>query len=149
MSMNVDQEGSSGSKSAISDLNVTPLVDVLLVLLIIFMVTTPLAISGVNVQLPKANLKSMKVDSQKAKEPIVISVSQAGEFFLGKEKLQPSNMIMKLSKARTEDNEQQIFVRGDRGVVYEKIMEAMAAAQVAGFAKIGMLGEGTVPSNRK
>jgi biopolymer transport protein TolR len=149
MGMNVGDEGGSGSKSAISDLNVTPLVDVLLVLLIIFMVTTPLAISGVNVQLPKSNLKSMAVDNQKAKEPLVISISQAGDFYLGKEKLQPSNMIMKLSKARTEDNEAQIFVRADRGVIYAKVMEAMSAAQVAGFTKIGMLGEATLPSTRK
>jgi biopolymer transport protein TolR len=149
MGMNVDGDEKSGSKGAITDLNVTPLVDVLLVLLIIFMVATPFAISGVNVQLPKTSLKAMDVENQKSKEPIVISVSKDGAFYLGKEKLTPNNIIMKLSKARTADNEQQIFVRADKGVVYDRVMEAMASAQVAGFTKIGMIGEAALPSARK
>lgn len=148
MGMSVEQEGGSGGAGkSMADLNITPLVDVVLVLLIVFMVATPFAISGVNIDLPKTRTKAMDV-SQKSKEPVVVSVNKQGEFYLDKERIPPESLVSRLMRVRSQENEEQIFVRGDTAVNYGRVMEAMSAAQLAGFAKIGMLGEAALPGKK-
>jgi biopolymer transport protein TolR len=126
-----------GSQGSFTEINVTPFVDVVLVLLIIFMVATPLAISGVNVQLPSTKAKTLHVKDN----PLVLSVTESGDFYLGKALIPSPALVEKLKAAKGSDNEAQIYIRADRKVPYGKVMEAMAASQLAGIQKIGMLGE--------
>lgn len=142
MGMNIGDGDSGGSgffgrQGMMTEINITPFVDVILVLLIIFMVTAPFAVSGVNVQLPKSQAKPLVM----AGEPLVLSVSEKGEFFLGKNSVEKSTLVDKLKAAKGNEKESSIYIRADRKVPYGAVMEAMGAAQAAGIVKIGMMGE--------
>ena len=142
MGMNLG-DGDSGNssmfanKGMMTDINITPFVDVILVLLIIFMVTAPFAVSGVNVQLPRSQAKPLTLSG----DPLVLSVSEGGEFFLGKAKVASGDLLAKLKAAKSSDKEASIYIRADKKVPYGKVMEAMGAAQAAGISRIGMMGE--------
>lgn len=138
-----ESEGGESSSSLrggfMSDINITPFVDVMLVLLIIFMVTAPFAVSGVDIQLPKSKAKTLAL----GQDPVVISVSSQGEFFLGKKSVKKEELIGKVQAAIAGQEQPTVFIRADREVPYSKVMDAMTAAQSAGAKKIGMMGEGT------
>jgi biopolymer transport protein TolR len=125
-------------KSFISEINMTPFVDVCLVLLIIFMVTAPFAISGVHVQLPKTKQAKTLSLSQ---ESLILSINKKGEYYLGKTLLKESALVSKIKDSMHNDNSSSIFIRADQGVPYGKVMIALTAAQQAGILRIGMLGE--------
>jgi len=129
--------GFFGRQKMFTDINVTPFVDVVLVLLIIFMVTAPFAVSGVNVQLPQSQAKPLKLSG----DPLVLSVNAAGEFYLSKLKVPEEELVDKIKAAIGSQKDAAIFIRADKAVAYAKVMEAMGAAQSAGVAKIGMMGE--------
>jgi TolR protein len=133
------QDSQSSSKYTLSEINITPFVDVLLVLLIIFMVTAPFAMSGVNVELPKSAAKSLAVSG----DPIILTVTTSGEFFLQKERVKESELINKLriAKGSTPADKIVAYVRADKNVPYGRVMIAMAAMQSSGIRKIGMMGE--------
>lgn len=143
MGMNLsgdDSQSSSGffgGQGMITDINITPFVDVILVLLIIFMVTAPFAVSGVNVQLPTNKAKPLSL----AGDPVVLSVNEKGLFYLGKTEVPTQELVAKLKAIRGDDRESSIYIRADKRVSYAKVMEAMTAAQAAGILKIGMMGE--------
>lgn len=141
MGMNLGDEGGSGGllgkQGAFADINVTPFVDVLLVLLIIFMVTAPFAVSGVNVQLPSSQAKPLKL----AGDPMVLSVSASGDFYLSKVRVPAGELVDKIKAAVGSQKDASIYIRADKAVPYARVMEAMGAAQAAGVAKIGMMGE--------
>ncbi|NBO38736.1 biopolymer transporter ExbD [bacterium] len=128
-----------GRSTMLADINITPFVDVMLVLLIIFMVTAPFAVSGVDIQLPKSKAKTLTL----GQDPIVVSISSQGEFFLGKKSLKRDELTAKIQAALVGHEQPTVFIRADREVAYAKVMDAMAAAQAAGAKKIGMMGEGT------
>lgn len=135
--------GSSGGKfrrrsyTPIADINVTPLVDVMLVLLIIFMITAPLLQVGVPVDLPKTSAQQVGGKD----EPLVVSVNAQGEVFLGETKYDVAELGAKLKAVREEKPDQRVFMRGDKAVDYGKMMEVMGVVIESGFRQLGLLGE--------
>lgn len=125
--------------SALVEINMTPFVDVCLVLLIIFMVTAPFAISGVNVKLPDVQTQRLSVTD----EPLVLSVTRQGEFYIDKKLIPEINLLSVLKETQGKQKKSAIFIRADKNVPYGKVMTAMAAATSAGIQKIGMIGENT------
>jgi len=120
-----------------SSINITPLVDVMLVLLIIFMVTAPMLTVGVPVDLPKTQAAQMN-DSI---EPLVVSVNAKGETYI-QEALVPMSAMVDRLKAITNNNaEAKIYVRGDNKIAYGKVMEVMGAIAAAGFQKVSLIAE--------
>jgi biopolymer transport protein TolR len=120
-----------------STINITPLVDVMLVLLIIFMVTAPMLTVGVPVDLPKTQAAQMN-DSV---EPLVVSVNAKGETYI-QEALVPMSAMIDRLKAITNNNpEAKIYVRGDQKIAYGKVMEVMGAIAAAGFQKVSLIAE--------
>ena len=120
-----------------SDINVTPFVDVMLVLLIVFMVTAPLLTVGIPVDLPK--VKATALTDQK--DPLEITVKIGGEIYLGESRVEVDNLIPRLN-AITELNKQaRIYLRGDRVVAYGRIMEIMSLINSAGYIKVALLTE--------
>ena len=121
----------------ISDINVTPLVDVMLVLLIIFMITAPLLQVGVPVDLPKTSAQQVGGKD----EPLVVSVNAQGEVFLGETKYDLAELSTKLKAVHDEKPDQRVFMRGDKSVDYGKMMEVMGVVIDSGFRQLGLLGE--------
>ena len=120
-----------------ADINVTPFVDVMLVLLIIFMVAAPLMNVGVSVDLPKTTADPI----QGQDEPLVVSVKAKGEVFLGDTEYSVDDLIGKLKAVQAEKPDQRIFVRGDKAVDYGRVMEVLGALRAAGFTKAGLVGD--------
>jgi biopolymer transport protein TolR len=119
----------------LSEINVTPLVDVMLVLLIIFMVAAPLMTVGVPVNLPKT--AAAKVSQ--SKQPVVISIDAQGQPFLDQEPLTPDGMMPKLKALASADPAQVVLVRGDRAVPYGRIVEVMGQVSAAGFSRVSLI----------
>ncbi len=133
-----------GRYRPLSEINVTPLVDVMLVLLIIFMVTAPLMTSGVPVDLPKTSAQPLNSDS----EPLTVSVNAEGKIFLQDQELPLEELVTKLQAIAQNNAERRIFVRGDKGITYGRIMEVMGTITQGGFTKVALLAEqpSTVPA---
>jgi biopolymer transport protein TolR len=130
-----------------SEINVVPYIDVMLVLLVIFMVTAPLITQGVKVELPQAEAE---VISGKASEPVIITVDQFGDLYLdvGENKNQPidpESLMVRLQAVLKYRPETPIMVKGDAGVSYGKVVQAMVLAQAAGAPSVGLI---TVPPER-
>ena len=125
------------SKEPISEINVTPFVDVMLVLLIIFMVTAPLLTVGIPVDLPK--VKASALTDQK--DPLEITVKIGGEVYLGESRVEVENLIPRLNAITELNKEARIYVRGDRVVAYGRIMEIMSLINSAGYVKVALLTE--------
>jgi len=134
--------GRRGRRSAVmAEINVTPMVDVMLVLLIIFMVSAPLLTVGVPVDLPQTKAKSISQDQ----EPLTLSVNQQGEVFLqsSKEPIPIAQLVDKLKAvaAQRAGLDERIFVRGDRKLDYGSVMKVMAQLTAAGFRRVGLVTE--------
>jgi biopolymer transport protein TolR len=121
----------------VSDINVTPFVDVMLVLLVVFMVTAPLMTVAVPVDLPKTNARSMGSD----KEPLVVSVDASGKVYLQEKSMGLDDLVPKLKAITNANSDARIFVRGDKGVSYGRIMEVMGTVSSAGFNKVALVAE--------
>ncbi len=120
---------------AMSEINVTPFVDVMLVLLIVFMVTAPLLTVGVPVDLPKTRAPALGQD----KEPLSITVSKDGKIYLQKEAVTEDALVPKLKAISQNGYDQRIFVRGDKTVDYGRVMVVMGLLASAGFTHIGLV----------
>ena len=120
-----------------SEINVTPFVDVMLVLLIVFMVTAPLLTVGIPVDLPK--VKASALTDQK--DPLEITVKIGGELYLGESRVEVDNLIPRLNAITELNNEARIYVRGDRVVAYGRIMEIMSLVNSAGYIKVALVTE--------
>jgi len=118
-----------------SEINVTPLVDVMLVLLIVFMVAAPLMTVGVPIELPQTKAKPLQGDS----EPITVSVDKEGKVFLQETEIDPQTLIAKLEAIAQNGYDERIFVRGDTAVDYGTVMKVMGALNAAGYKKIGLV----------
>jgi len=121
-----------------SEINVTPMVDVMLVLLIIFMVAAPLMTTGVPIDLPETQAKEMNSDTK----PITVSVDKTGQIFFGEETDVPvaiDEVVPKLQAIAKTGAEERIFVRGDAGTDYGSIMAVMGRIQAAGYKNIGLV----------
>ncbi|HYE52170.1 MAG TPA: protein TolR [Azospirillaceae bacterium] len=121
----------------IAEINVTPLVDVMLVLLIVFMVAAPLLTVGVPVDLPKANAPALPGQD----EPLVISVDDTGQVFLNETKTDLESLVPMLVAITQNNPEARIFVRGDRTLAYGRIIEVMGTVSAAGFKKVALVAE--------
>jgi biopolymer transport protein TolR len=138
------RNGRHGRYRPLAEINVTPMVDVMLVLLIIFMVTAPLMTSGVSVDLPKTNAQPLNSDS----EPLTVSIKADGSIFLQDQAIDISDIIAKLQAIAQNNPERRIFVRGDKDLAYGRIMEVMGTITQGGFTKVALLAEQTAaPQN--
>ncbi len=126
-------------RSVMSEINVTPMVDVMLVLLIIFMVSAPLLTVGVPIDLPQSEAKSLNQD----KEPLTISVNQEGKVYLQNAEIDADNLVPKLqaiAQARG-GTDARIYVRGDKKVDYGTMMKVMGRLSAAGFHRVALVTE--------
>ena len=121
--------------SLMSEINVTPFVDVMLVLLIIFMVTAPLLTVGIPVDLPK--VKSNALTDQK--DPLEVTVKLDGKVFLGESEVEVENIIPRLNAITDQNTKTRIYIRGDRVVAYGRIMEIMSIINSAGYEKVALV----------
>ena len=126
----------NGNK-ALAEINVTPLVDVVLVLLIIFMVTAPMLSMGIDVNLPKVKSKSVDVTEEK----LVLTINEAREIFLNKTKMQLGELNFKLEAIFSNRIDREVFLRADRNVPYGFVVEVMSEVRKAGVDKLGMITE--------
>ncbi len=120
-----------------AEINVTPFVDVMLVLLIVFMVTAPLLTVGVPVDLPKTEAKTIS----DPEEPLVISVNAAGEIYLQDSQIEIENLVPRLVAITENKPDTRIFVRGDQSISYGQIMEVMGTVNFAGFKRVALIAE--------
>jgi len=120
-----------------SEINVTPFVDVMLVLLIVFMVTAPLLTVGIPVDLPK--VKASALTDQK--DPIEITVKLDGSVYLGESVVEVENLIPRLNAVTDQNREARIYVRGDRVVAYGRVMEIMSIINSAGYIKVALVAQ--------
>ena len=127
-----------------SEINVTPMVDVMLVLLIIFMVTAPLLTVGVPIDLPKANAPPVTEPG----EPLVITVDRDGKIYLQETEIAIENLSARLTAITESKDNTRIFVRGDRAVDYGAVMEVMGTVSAAGFTKVALVAEMPAPGDR-
>ena len=134
--------GRRGRYRPLAEINVTPLVDVMLVLLIIFMVTAPLMTSGVSVDLPKTSSQPLNTDS----EPVTVSINAEGGIFLQEQPVDLPDLVAKLQAIAQNNPERRIFVRGDKSNTYGRIMEVMGTITEGGFTKVALLAEQPLPS---
>jgi len=133
---------STGSSNQAAEINVTPLVDVLLVLLIIFMVAAPMLTAGVQVDLPKTEAAPL----QGQDEPLVVSIQSDGKVYLQKTPVEIEELGAKLENISHEKSDTRIFVRGDKSVDYGRVMHVVGAITSAGFTKVALITEQTQES---
>lgn len=130
----------------LSDINVTPFVDVMLVLLIVFMVTAPLLTVGVPVDLPKAKAQTLSDPD----EPLVVSVNAKGLLYVQDTEVEIAKLVPRLIAITENKPDTRIFVRGDRSIDYGRVMEVMATVNAAGFTRVALIAElpsGTAPAD--
>ena len=118
-----------------SEINVTPFVDVMLVLLIVFMVTAPLLTVGIKVDLPKVKAAALT----DIKDPIEITVKLDGEVYIGESNVEVENLIPRLNAITEQNTEARIYIRGDRVVAYGRIMEIMSIINSGGYIKVALI----------
>jgi biopolymer transport protein TolR len=128
-------------RKPIAEINVVPYIDVTLVLLIIFMITTPLLQTGVEVELPQATSKTIESDN---KPPVIVSVNQQGQYFINidaseDEPVSDQELLVRIEHVLKQQPKSKILVRGDRSVNYGAVLTILAALQEAGVADVGLM----------
>ncbi len=124
-------------RTPMSDINVTPMVDVMLVLLIIFMVTAPLLTVGVPVDLPRTNASTITGQG----EPLGVSVNNAGDIYLQETQIDLNDLAPRLQAITQNKPDTRIFVRGDKAVNYGRVVEVMGSLNAAGFSRVALIAE--------
>lgn len=131
---------SSGDESGVmSEINVTPFVDVMLVLLIIFMVTAPMMNQGLEVDLPDANANALPADTED--DMLTLSITESGQYYINKREILADELSAKLAAISEANPDQAVYLKADANVPYEKVAQLMAACTQAGITKIGMVTE--------
>ncbi|MEX2642562.1 MAG: protein TolR [Acetobacterales bacterium] len=125
------------SYAPMSEINVTPLVDVMLVLLIVFMITAPLLTVGVPVDLPKTQANNLSDQD----EPLVVTVDAEGRMFLQETEIEPAALVPRLRAITDNKPDSRIYVRGDRKIAYGRVMEVMGLVNAAGFTRVALVAE--------
>lgn len=131
---NVGQE-KSDETSDMAEINIVPLVDVMLVLLIIFMVTAPLSIGGIKIDLPISKARGTNVDEDR----IVLTINRSGGYYLEKQAIPEITLEEKFKAIYEFRQKKELYIRADTGVPYGKVVQAMSAARLAGVSKLAML----------
>ena len=139
MAARLPHSGESGEESyaPLAEINVTPMVDVMLVLLVIFMVAAPLLTVGVPVNLPKTSAAQVTTPQ----EPLVVSINAAGDTFIGDNRVIGNDLKSQLSALAAQDSTRIVYVRGDRAIQYGTLMDLLSLVNTAGFAKVSLLAE--------
>ena len=141
MAMNLGGGGRGNRRAPMAEINVTPLVDVMLVLLIIFMITAPLLVSGVPVDLPDSRAGALKQDNT----PVQVSLDGKGRLFIDEQAIADDGLAAKLTairEARAAD-EPRVYVRADSRLDYGRVMRVVGEVNAAGFTKVALVSEGT------
>src|SRR5690242_19122673 len=124
-----------GGKRPLADINVTPMVDVMLVLLIVFMVAATLLTVGVPIDLPQTKAKELNTESK----PITVSVTPAGDIYLGDKATSLDTLVADITAQAANGTEERIYVRGDQTANYGAVMKVMGVLSAGGFSKIGLI----------
>lgn len=127
-----------------AEINITPMVDVMLVLLIIFMVAAPMMESGIPLQLPKASAKALP----KNEIPVVLSISKDTRVYIGKEEIDSSKLVSKLQAYFKDRPKKEIFIRADQALPYGVVAQTMASIKSAGIHRIGLVTLGPEASGK-
>jgi biopolymer transport protein TolR len=122
---------------AMADINMTPFIDVMLVLLIIFMVAAPLLTTGVSVDLPRASATALNVE----RKPIAVSLNEQGQLYVMDQPIADADLVAKLQAASQSDVDQRIYLRASKAVPYGRVAEIMAAVTTAGYKKVALVTE--------
>lgn len=138
MGMNMGPSSHKGRKlyRPVAEINITPMVDVMLVLMIIFMVAAPMMTQGVQVALPKANARPIEQS-----KPVEISLKKDGKIFVGSSEVPRDQLVARLQTIQENRDEASILLRADKDMAYGTIMEIMATLQAAGMVDVGMVTE--------
>ena len=123
------------SRKSISEINVTPFVDVMLVLLIIFMVTAPLLTAGIKINLPE----SASVLKNEKNDPDTVSMNSKGEIYIQKKKISSDDLIKRLVALKGQNKDLKIYIKGDKNLNYGKIMDLMSFINKSGFKKVALV----------
>jgi biopolymer transport protein TolR len=126
----------SGHKP-MSEINVTPFVDVMLVLLVVFMITAPLLTVGVPVDLPETKAKPLAGQD----EPLEVTVDKTGQIWLQETEIELPTLVARLQAITEQKSETRIFVRGDRDINYGRVLEVMGTLNAAGFSRVGLVAQ--------
>ena len=140
MGASLNRQTGRGGRSRhrpMGEINVTPFVDVMLVLLIVFMVTAPLLTVGVPVDLPKTRAGEISANAA----PLIVSIQKDGQIYLQDNAIEDETLIPRLSAVAEANPDVRIFVRGDRSVSYGEVVELMGRIQTAGFARVALVAQ--------
>ena len=129
--------GNDDDRGMMAQINVTPLVDVMLVLLVIFMVTAPMMQQGVQVNLPKADTKGMTAQE----DTVIVSVDKSGRIFLNRDEIPAGDLRRKLTELFATRTKKEVFLKADAGVPYGEVVRAMSDIKGAGIERLGMVTE--------
>jgi biopolymer transport protein ExbD len=143
MALSLPPSGETGEDryAPLAEINVTPMVDVMLVLLIIFMITAPLLTVGVPLDLPKSRATTLT----EPKQPIIISLNREGEVFIGDERIAADELEARLAALAAEDPSRIVYVRSDRTNTYAQLMDTLGLVNHAGFSKVSLVAEAGRP----
>jgi biopolymer transport protein TolR len=144
------EHGSGGGSDLNSEINVTPMVDIMLVMLIIFMVVTPLLQTGVNVALPKGNNPDEEGDITNERA-VVVSIPFAGAYYIGRDPVPKDDLVKAIDtrmKMRRPDEPQAVYIRGGIGVPYGDIVDIINAVRDAGYQQIGLVADKLKPNEQ-
>ena len=143
MALSLPPSGEAGEDryAPLAEINVTPMVDVMLVLLVIFMITAPLLTVGVPLDLPKSRATTLTAP----KQPIIISLNREGEVFIGDERIADDDLEPRLAALAAEDSSRIVYVRSDRTNTYAQLMDTLGLVNHAGFSKVSLVAEAARP----
>jgi len=128
-----------------AEINVTPFIDVMLVLLIVFMVTAPLLSAGVQVDLPKTEAGPV---NDKDEKPLEVTVNKKGDIFIGETKVTEEELLVKLSAITGDDFERRVFIKADQGLPYGDVMGVLGAINKGGYRKVALITSPSSPKNK-
>jgi len=143
MALSLPPSGETGEDryAPLAEINVTPMVDVMLVLLVIFMVTAPLLTVGVPLDLPKSRATTLT----EPKKPVIVSLNRDGEVFIGDERITADDLEPRLAALAAEDPSRFVYVRSDRTNTYAQLMDTLGLVNHAGFSKVSLVAEAARP----
>lgn len=131
------RRGRRGGHAPMSEINVTPMVDVMLVLLIVFMVAAPLSVAGVPINLPETRAQALNTESK----PITVTVTLEGEIYLLEDMVSLEELTARIGEIVVNGSDERIYVRGDASAGYGSVMQVMGVLSGAGYSKIGLITE--------
>lgn len=132
-------------RGPVTDINVAPFVDVMLVLVVVFIIAAPLLTVGVPVDLPQASVDPINEE----KEPLIVTVDKEGRVYLQEAEIEQSALVPRLIAVANANPDLRVFVRGDREIDYGRVMEVMGLVSEAGFAKVALIAEVPVPGRQQ